>query len=54
MDDKWDWIVEFESTSDASQVFTYRLPVPGGWIYRVGNMLCYVPDPEEWADIFGK
>jgi hypothetical protein len=44
---QWETIVE--ATSD-EQVVTDRLPVPGGWVYRVMNRvsgvpaLCFVPD----------
>jgi hypothetical protein len=44
---RWETIVE--ATSD-EHVVTDRLPVPGGWLYRVMNRvrgvpaLCFVPD----------
>jgi hypothetical protein len=53
--DKWHTIVEVQSSTDIEgappQIYTYRLSVPGGWVYRTENGLCYVPDLEEWGDV---
>lgn len=27
---------------------TFRLPVPGGWIYRYGTAIVFVADTAEW------
>jgi len=39
--------VAWESVS--SSTYTFRLKVPGGWLYRfMGEGLCFVPDPDRW------